>query len=38
MAVRRYEARNMIREVISSTRPINDANEYTLMIGSDFDI
>ena len=37
MAVRRHDARDMIREVGSSTRPTNDANEYTQRIGSDYD-
>ena len=38
MAVRRHDPRNMIREFGSSTRPTNDANEYTERIWSDSDI
>ena len=36
MAIRRYDARDMIREAGSSTYPTNDADKYSLRIQSNF--
>ena len=38
MPVRRYDGRDILREIGSPTRPTNDTNEYSLMVESDLNI